>query len=72
MVWLRPRLVAIVDHETVERGVLVDARFRALRFDARLDDCRIEEPVEVPEYPPTGGPDRPRLILLHALPFTFD
>jgi len=72
MVWLRPRLVAIVDHETVERGVLVDARFRALRFDARLDDCRIEEPVEVPEYPPTGGPDRPRLILLHALPFKFD
>jgi ATP-dependent DNA ligase len=72
MVWLRPRLVAIVDHEGVERGVLVDARFRALRFDARLDDCRIEEPVEVPEYPPTGGPDRPRLILLHALPFKFD
>ncbi len=72
MVWLRPKLVAIVDHEDIERGVLVDARFRALRFDARLDDCRIEEPVEVPEYPPTGGTDRPRLVVLHALPFRFD
>ena len=72
MVWLRPALVAIVDHEDIERGVLVDARFRALRFDARLDDCRIEEPVEVPEYPPTGGTERPRLVVLHALPFRFD
>jgi ATP-dependent DNA ligase len=67
MVWLRPKLVAIVDHESVERDVLVDARFRALRFDARTDDCRNEEPVDVPEYPPTGGPDRPRLILMHSL-----
>lgn len=71
MVWLRPRLVAIVDHEAVERGVLVDARFRALRFDARVDECRLEEPVEVPEYPPTGGPDRPRLVVMHSLPFGF-
>ncbi|HEV2249901.1 MAG TPA: hypothetical protein VGT60_05295 [Candidatus Limnocylindria bacterium] len=67
MVWLRPRLVAIVDHESVDGGVLVDARFRALRFDARIDDCRIEEPVGVPEFPPTGGPERPRLILMHTL-----
>jgi len=67
MVWLRPKLVAIVDHEAVERSVMVDARFRALRFDARLDDCRIEEPVEVPEFPPTGGTDRPRLVVLHSL-----
>jgi len=72
MVWLRPKLVAIVDHESVERDVLVDARFRALRFDGRMDDCRNEERVEVPEYPPTGGPDRPRLILIHSLPFRFD
>jgi ATP-dependent DNA ligase len=72
MVWLRPKLVAIVDHERVEHAVLVDARFRALRFDARTDDCRIEEPVEVPEYPPTGGLDRPRLIVMHSLPFKFD
>jgi len=71
MVWLRPRLVAIVDHEGVERGVLVDARFRALRFDGRMDDCRIEEPVAVPEHPPTGGPDRPRLIVMHSLPFSW-
>lgn len=67
MVWLRPKLVAIVDHERSEHGVLVDARFRALRFDGRLDDCRIEEPVEVPEYPPTGGTDRPRLVVMHSL-----
>ena len=67
MVWLRPKLVAIVDHESVERGVLVDARFRALRIDGRNDDCRLEDPVEVPEYPPTGGPERPRLILMHSL-----
>ena len=72
MVWLRPKLVAIVDHESIERGVLVDARFRALRFDGRIDDCRIEEPVEVPKYPPTGGTDRPRLVVLHSLPFRFD
>ncbi len=72
MVWLKPKLVAIVDHESIERGVLVDARFRALRIDGRIDDCRIEEPVEVPEYPPTGGSDRPRLVLIHSLPFRFD
>ena len=72
MVWLRPKLVAIVDHESIERGVLVDARFRALRFDGRIDDCRIEEAVEVPKYPPTGGTDRPRLVVLHSLPFRFD
>ena len=72
MVWLRPRLVAIVDHEGLDGSKLVDARFRALRFDGHIDDCRIEEPVEVPEYPPTGGPDRPRLVVLHSLPFRFD
>jgi bifunctional non-homologous end joining protein LigD len=72
MVWLRPTLVAIVDHESIERGVLIDARFRALRFDGRMDDCRIEEPVDVPEYPPTGAADRPRLVVMHSLPFRFD
>lgn len=69
IVWLRPRLVAIVDHEGLEGSLLTDARFRALRFDARLDDCRVEVPVAVPENPPTGGHDRPRLVLLHSLPF---
>ena len=71
MVWLRPRLVAIVDHEGLDGARLVDARFRALRFDGRMDDCRAEEPVLVPENPPTGGPERPRLVVLHALPFSF-
>ena len=69
VVWLQPRLVAIVEHEGDDGGTLRDARFRALRFDGRLDDCRREEPVEVPELPPTGSRDRPRLVVLHALPF---
>ena len=68
-VWLRPRLVAIVEHEGRDGSGLIDARFRALRFDGRLDECRPEEPVEVPTFPPIGGPDRPRLVVLHSLPF---
>jgi len=70
-VWLRPALVAIVDHEGMDGSALVDARFRALRIDGRVDDCRIEEPVDVPENPPTGGLDRPRLVVMHSLPFRF-
>ena len=69
MVWLRPRLVAIVDHEGRDGALIIDGRFRALRFDGQLDDCRPEEPVEVPTYPPTGSTDRPRLVVLHSLPF---
>ncbi|HUQ42601.1 MAG TPA: hypothetical protein VM052_08880 [Candidatus Limnocylindrales bacterium] len=64
--WLRPKLMAIVEHAG-ETGVLRDARFRALRFDGRLDDCRIEEPVEVESEAATAGSERPRLILLQSL-----
>ena len=66
--WLRPRIVAIVEHagETAE---LRDARFRALRFDGRLDDCRIDEPIEMESAPARAGSERPRLIVLHSLPF---
>jgi ATP-dependent DNA ligase len=64
--WLRPKLVAIVEHAG-EVGVLRDARFRALRFDGRLDDCRIDEPIEVESEPATAGTERPRLILLQSL-----
>ena len=64
--WLRPKLVAIVEHAG-EVGVLRDARFRALRFDGRLDDCRVDEPVEIESEPATSGTDRPRLILLQSL-----
>src|SRR5256885_15717358 len=71
MVWLRPAPVAIVDHESMDGTALVDARFRALRIDGRIDDCRSEEPVDVPENPPTGGLDRPRLVVMHSLPFRF-
>jgi ATP-dependent DNA ligase len=68
MRWLRPRIVAIVEHAG-EVGELRDARFRALRFDGRLDDCRVEEPIEMESAPARAGSERPRLIVLHSLPF---
>ncbi|HYK98324.1 MAG TPA: hypothetical protein VEU77_08005 [Candidatus Acidoferrales bacterium] len=64
--FLRPKLVAIVEHAG-EIGVLRDARFRALRLDGRLADCRIEEPVEIESEPASPETDRPRLILLQSL-----
>ena len=67
--FLRPRLVAIVEHAGFENGELRDARFRGLRLDGHLDDCRRDEPVEVPSYPPHTTRDRPRLIVLNSLPF---
>jgi bifunctional non-homologous end joining protein LigD len=67
--FLRPRLVAIVEHAGLENGELRDARFRGLRLDGHLDDCRRDEPVEVPSYPPHTTSDRPRLIVLNSLPF---
>jgi len=65
--WLQPRLVAIVEHAG-EPGALAEARFRALRFDGRLDDCRADAPVPVPSGPPSGRSERPRLVVLHSLP----
>ncbi len=65
--WLRPRLVAIVEHAG-DAGDLADARFRALRFDGRPEDCRAETPVPVPSGPPSGRSERPRLVVLHSLP----
>ena len=67
--WLRPRLVAIVDHEGDHDGALQAARFRALRFDGRPNDCRREEPISVPHAAATAGTERPRLVVLNALPF---
>jgi len=67
--FLRPRLVAIVEHAGFENGELRDARFRGLRLDGHLDDCRRDEPVDVSSYPPHTASDRPRLILLNSLPF---
>lgn len=66
MRWLRPRLVAIVEHAG-DSGALRDARFRALRFDGRLDDCRIEVPIDVESTAPSSGTERPRLVLLQSL-----
>lgn len=68
--WLRPKLVAIVEHEGGEPQRLGDARFRALRFDARAQDCRPEEAVPVPSDPPSGPSERPRLVLLQSLPLS--
>ena len=68
MRWLRPRLVAIVEH--AGETPLRDARFRALRFDGRLDDCRIEEPIDVESVAPSTGSERPRLVLLQSLHLT--
>jgi bifunctional non-homologous end joining protein LigD len=68
MRWLHPRIIAIVEHAG-EIGELRDARFRALRFDGRLDDCRVEEPIEMDSAPARAGSERPRLIVLHSLPF---
>ncbi|TMC75658.1 MAG: hypothetical protein E6J09_12210 [Chloroflexi bacterium] len=70
--FMRPRLVAIVEHAGLQDGALHDARFRALRFDGRLDDCRQDAPVEVPSYPPHTGHDRPRLVVLNSLPFPIE
>jgi bifunctional non-homologous end joining protein LigD len=67
--FLKPRLVAIVEHAGLENGELRDARFRNLRLDGQVEDCRREEPVEVPSYPPHTSSDRPRLIVLNSLPF---
>lgn len=64
--WLRPKLVAIVEHAG-EAGVLRDARFRALRLDGRLDDCRMEDAITIDSEPPTAGAERPRLVLLQSL-----
>jgi len=68
MRWLRPRIIAIVEHAG-EIGELRDARFRALRFDGRLDDCRFDEPIEMESAPSRAGSERPRLMVLHSLPF---
>jgi bifunctional non-homologous end joining protein LigD len=70
--FLRPRLVAIIEHGGLTDGELRDARFRALRLDGRIEDCRRDEPVEVPSYPPHTGRERPRLIVLNSLPFPIE
>jgi ATP-dependent DNA ligase len=64
--WLRPKIMAIVEHAG-DPALLRDARFRALRFDGRLDDCRIEQPIEIESEPATAGAERPRLIVLQSL-----
>lgn len=68
--WLRPTLIAIVEHAG-EMPSLRDARFRALRLDGRADDCRLEEPMEIESEPATAGTERPRLVLLQSLRLSF-
>lgn len=66
--WLRPSLIAIVEHDG-DGPELEDARFRALRLDGDLSSAVREEPVELPSAPPTGPAERPRLVVLQSLPF---
>ena len=70
--FLRPRLVAIVEYGGLSEGELRDARFRALRLDGRLEDTRPDEYVDVPSYPSRSGTERPRLVVLHSLPFPME
>jgi bifunctional non-homologous end joining protein LigD len=67
--WLRPSLVAIVEHAGEEGSELAEARFRALRLDGDPATAACETPVEVPSAPPTGPAERPRLVVLQSLPF---
>ena len=69
--WLRPKLIAIVEHAG-EPGELRDARFRAVRLDGRLDDCHIEEALEIESEPATAGTERPRLVVLQSLRLSFE
>ncbi len=67
--WLRPTLVAIVEHAGAEGPELEDARFRALRLDGDPQTAIRETPVELPSAPPSGPAERPRLVVLQSLPF---
>ena len=67
--WLRPKLVAIVEHEGATGPLLVEARFRALRLDGDATDTLVSPPVDVPTAPPSGPAERPRLVVLQSLPF---
>jgi len=69
MRWLRPKLVAIVEHAGADGPELQDARFRALRMDGDPTDALVPTAVEVPEFPPSGPTGRPRLVVLQSLPF---
>jgi bifunctional non-homologous end joining protein LigD len=67
--WLRPVLVAIVEHAGTDTTVLEDARFRALRLDGDASTTACETPVEQPSAPLSGPAERPRLVVLQSLPF---
>jgi bifunctional non-homologous end joining protein LigD len=67
--WLRPSLVAIVEHGGEGSSELVDARFRALRLDGDPATATCDVTVDVPTAPTTGPAERPRLVVLQSLPF---
>lgn len=67
--WLRPQLIAIVEHAGAPAAELEDARFRSLRLDGDVASAVREEPVVVESEPVTGPAERPRLVVLHSLPF---
>ncbi len=76
--WLRPWLVAIVEHAGESLRAqgplplgpeLQEARFRALRLDGDPAMAVAETAVDVPSAPATGPSERPRLVVLQSLPF---
>lgn len=67
--WLRPLLVAVVEHAGSPGTELEDARFKVLRLDGDPTAATKEEPVEVESEPAHGPAERPRLVVLHSLPF---
>jgi bifunctional non-homologous end joining protein LigD len=67
--WLRPVLVAIVEHAGAEGTDLEEARFRALRLDGDPSTTACETPIEQPSSPATGPAERPRLVVLQSLPY---
>lgn len=67
--WLRPVLVAIVEHAGGGGVVLEEARFRALRLDGDPSTTVFETPVEQASSPVSGPAERPRLVVLQSLPF---
>jgi bifunctional non-homologous end joining protein LigD len=67
--WMRPLLIAIVEHAGASGAELEDARFRSLRLDGDAASAVREEPVVVESEPAKGPAERPRLVVLHSLPF---
>jgi ATP-dependent DNA ligase len=65
--WMRPVRCAMIEHSGGPETLGDDARLRAFRLDARPDDCRVEDAVQMPSGAPRLERDRPRLVVLRSL-----